>query len=165
MIREGRMTDAPEIERLIRESHTASKYAGRVGIAPKALDAHIAGMVAQQRQLRPHGTHVAIAERAGKVVGMIVGAFDRVYHIGDKLTANDIWFIVSDGGTVGDTLGLVDSYIAWARSARSCIEVILSWSDALPGAEKIAALAQRKGFAKCGEMFEMRLDMPMAEAA
>lgn len=164
MIRPARFTDQPAIERLIRGQHSASKYAGRVGIADKALEALVLGMIAQAGQNGPQGSHVAVAVRDGKVTGFVAGVLDRVYHVGDRLTANDLFLVNS--GSLADTLGLVDSYVGWARSNPRVIEIMLSWSDALPGAEGIAALARRKGFVKSGEMFEMRLDVPaMAEQA
>lgn len=158
MIRPAKYQDIPELERLVREQHAVSKYAGRVNIAPKALDTAITGMIAQMGQRGPYGTHVAVAERQGKVVGFICAVLQRIYMVGDKLEATDHWFIMGKGGTIGDTLGLVDSYVEWASGIRPVIEIKLSWTDTIPGAEKLAALATRKGFVKCGEVFEMRCD-------
>jgi|GEM_PF-5747377 len=163
MIRPARFTDQPAIEGLIRSQHASSKYAGRVGIAGKALEALVLGMIAQAGQNGPQGSHVAVAVRDGKVTGFVAGVLDRVYHVGDRLTANDLFLV--NQGTLADTLGLVDSYVGWARANPRVIEIMLSWSDALPGAEGIAALARRKGFVKSGEMFEMRLDESAGEKA
>jgi hypothetical protein len=158
MIRPGRFQDQPAIEGLLRDAYARSKYAGRVGIHEKALSQLVLGSIAQMTQNGPQASHVAVAERGGEVVGVIIGALDRVYHIGDKLSANDIFFVVGDKGSFGDSIYLVDSYIRWAQANPKVLEIMLSWSDALPGAEKIASLAKRKGFVKTGEMFEMRLD-------
>jgi hypothetical protein len=165
MIRPGRFTDQPAIEALLRGAHARSKYAGRVAIHDKALSQTVLGAIAAMTQNGPQASHVAVAERGGEVVGVIIGALDRVYHIGEKLSANDIFFVVGEKGSFGDSLYLADSYIAWARSNPKVIEIMLSWSDAIPGGEKIAALAKRKAFIKTGEMFEMRLDQPAAVAA
>lgn len=158
VIRAATPQDIAPLERLLRAQHAASKYANRTKIHDKALTGLLMGAYAQQHQRGPQGAHLSIAERDGKVVGFIIGVLDRVYHIGEKLTANDLFFV--NEGTVGDTLGLVDAYIAWARGNPKVIEVVLSWSDTLPGAEKVAGLFRRKGFTKSGEMYEMRLDAP-----
>jgi hypothetical protein len=165
MIRPGRFQDQPAIEALLRGAHARSKYAGRVAINDKALSATVLGAIAAMGQNGPQASHVAVAERSGEIVGVLIGVLDRVYHIGDLFSANDIFFVVTDKGTVGDTLYLADSYIAWARSNPKVVEIMLSWSDAIPGGEKIAALAKRKGFVKSGEMFEMRLDAVEVKAA
>lgn len=160
MIRRATAHDMSAVEKLIRRQHAASKYAARTAINDKALSNLLLGMHAQQHQRGPQGSIVNVAVRDGKVVGFIAGVLDRVYQIGDKLSAVDLFFV--NEGTVGDTLALLDSYIAWARDNRRVIEVVVSWTDTLPGADKVAKLYERKGFSKSGEMFEMRLD---AEAA
>lgn len=163
MIRPAKPTDAKAIEGLIRRQHAASKYAGRVEISDKALEHLILATFASMGQHGPQAGLCCVAVRDGKVVGFIIGVLDRVYHIGKKLTANDLFF-VNEGG-VGDTLGLIDAYVLWATNNPSVIEIMLSWSDTLPGAEGVAALARRKGFVKVGEMFEKRLDIMAEEGA
>lgn len=158
MIRPAKYQDIPAIERLIREQLAVSKYAGRVEIAPKALASTLDGMIAQSGQRGPYGTHVSVAVREGKVVGFICAVLQRIYMVGDKLEATDHWFVVGKGGTIGDTLALVDAYVAWGLAIRSVIEIKLSWTDTVPGAERLAGLATRKGFTKVGEVFEMRCD-------
>ncbi len=156
MIRRALPQDMKGVERLIRAQHAASKYASRVDISDKALESLLLGMFAQMGQNGPQGSHIAVAVRDGAVVGFIAGVLDRVYHMGVKLTANDLFFV--NEGTPADTFGLIDSYVAWAKANPKVIEAVLSWSDTVPGAERVAALFVRKGFAKSGEMFEMRLD-------
>jgi hypothetical protein len=51
------------------------------------------------------------------------------------------------------------------RREPPCIEVILSWSDTLPGAERMAEIYRRKGAVKSGEMWEIALDAAAVEEA
>lgn len=164
MIRPARFQDAPAIERLIRDQHARSKYAGRVEISDKALNQLVMAALAGMTQSGPQASHVSVAVRDGKIVGFIMGTLDRVYHIGKKLTANDLYF-VNEGGTTGDTLKLLDAYVAWAKSNPKVLEVMVSWADTLPGAGRVAELYRRKGFQKSGEMFEMRLDLQVEAEA
>jgi GNAT superfamily N-acetyltransferase len=156
MIRRATFDDAKALIQLIREQHAASKYAGRCPIAEPALANLVTNMIAQQGQIGPQGSAVFVAERDGKVVGFLAGVLDRVYQIGKKLAAQDLFFV--NNGTVGDTMALLDAYVAWAVSIRAVLEIVVSWSDTLPGAEKVAKLYERKGFSKCGELYEMRTD-------
>lgn len=165
MIRKATYQDAPAIMALIRAQHAKSKYATRCRIAEPALQHLVTSMIGQQGQIGPQGTLVLVAEHNGEPVAFIAGILDRVYQIGAKLTAQDLFF-VNEGGSVGDTLKLLDGYIAWARSIRAVLEIVVSWSDTLPGAEQVAKLYARKGFSKTGELFEIRTDAEaLGEAA
>jgi hypothetical protein len=157
MIRKATFADAPAIMAMIRTQHERSKYASRCDIAEPVLQHTVTAMIAQQGQIGPQGSLVLVAEEGGEPVAFIAGVLDRVYQIGKKLTAQDLFFI-NERGSVGDTLRLLDGYVEWARSIRAVLEIVISWSDALPGAEDVAKLYARKGFSKCGEMFEIRTD-------
>lgn len=163
MIRPAKMVDAKAIEKLIRSAHARSKYALRVGIADKALENLVLGLIAGSNQSGPQGTHVTVNVEDGKVVGFVAGSLTRIYNCGDRLGASDV-FLVNEGRTAG-SLALVDAYIEWARSNPKVCEIGLTWTDALPGAEKVAALYRRKGFALVGEIYEMRLDAEERRAA
>lgn len=165
MIRPATFADAPALMALIRTQHERSKYAGRCRISEPALEHLVTAMIAQQNQIGPQGSCVFVAEQDGAVVAFIAGILDRIYQIGTKLAAQDLFF-VNEGGSVGDTLKLLDCYVGWARSIRAVLEIVVSWSDTLPGAEQVAKLYERKGFAKCGEIYEMRTDAEaLGEAA
>ena len=165
MIRAARHQDIPAILAMLHEMHAASKYAGRVEISDKAAEGLLTSAVAMSGQRGPQGTHVVIAEKDGEAVGFMVGSLDRVYHIGNKLTANDVFLFVRPGNGIRPVLALIDSYVAWASSIRAVVEIMLSWSDTMTGAAAIAPLYARKGFIKTGEMFEMRLDIPAQAVA
>lgn len=158
MIRNARSVDIPIIVAMLHEMHKASKYFGRVEISDKAAENMLESAIASQGSHGPQGSHVIIAFEKGEPVGFMIGVLDRVYSIGTKLTANDLYLYTRPGASQKHVLGLLDSYVEWASSKRACIEIMLSWSDALPGAAKIAMLYGRKGFVQSGEMFEMRLD-------
>lgn len=165
MIRAAKFQDVPLLEEMLREMYRDGKYATRGELCDKALRELLMGMIAQQGQMGPQASFVRIAEEGGRPVGFFCGVLDRVYHIAKQLTANDLFLYVRPGAHVKHTLQLIDAYIAWAGSNRRVIEIVLSWSDTLPGAERIAPLYCRKGFHKSGEMYEMRLDLQQEEAA
>lgn len=163
MIRRATFDDAPALMQLLRVQHSRSKYAERCGISEPALEHLVTSMIAQQGQIGPQGSAVFVAIHDGKVAGFIAGILDRVYAVGKKLKAQDLFFI--NEGSVGDALRLVDEYVAWARSIRAVLEIGLSWSDTMPGAEKVAQLYSRKGFQKIGEIFEIATDADAAREA
>lgn len=165
MIRPATPADIPVLMKMLHEMHGASKYLGRADVSDKAAEQALLAMLAQHGQIRPGGTFLVIAEQDGKPVGFTAGVLDRVYHILNKLVAYDAFLYVREGAQAAHTFRLIDSYVEWASSSPKILEIKLSWSDALPGAERIAPLYQRKGFAKVGETFEMRMDAAPQEAA
>lgn len=163
MIRAARHTDQRAIEGLIRRQHAASKFAGRVGISDKALESVMLGLIAGQGQTSVGATIVTVAMRDGKVTGFIAGQLQRVYSIGDRLEANDLFFV--NEGAATDTFALVDSYLSWATGNRKVLEVRMGWTDSIPGAERITGLLSRKGLHKSGEVWSMSTDAAQAEVA
>lgn len=163
MIRPARFQDAAAIEALIRRQHERSHYAGRVGIADKALENLVMGLIAGMNQHGPHGTHVVVNEEDGKVVGFFAGVLQRIYNIGDRLGACDQYLV--NEGRVTASLQMVDSYVEWAKANPKVLEIGLTWTDAMPDGERAAKLYERKGFRRNGESFVLALDIPERAAA
>lgn len=158
MIRPAKYQDIPVLMAMLHEMHAASKYAGRVDISDKAAEQLLMSAIAAQGQIGPQGSLVIIAEEGGKQIGFMIGILDRVYHIGRKLTANDLFLYVRKGASQKHALALIDNYVSWASNIRAVLDIALSWTDALPGAERITAVYERKGFTKTGGIYEMRRD-------
>jgi RimJ/RimL family protein N-acetyltransferase len=154
MIRPATFSEIPRLVDLLEEMCAESKYAGRVNV-----DRRAAGALLQQCVTRHNGKHeggawVMVDDRDGIAEGFMVGLLDRVYHIGDKLSAKDIYLHATKRAGQASALRLFRSYVDWAASNPKVIEINGSWTDALPGAERIALVYQKLGFRKCGEIFE-----------
>lgn len=154
MIRPAKFVDIPRLVDLLCEMHGASKYAGTVDVDRKA-----AHTLMQQCVTRHGGKHegaalVMVAEHEGQIEGFVVGLLDRVYHIGTKLAANDVYLHVTEKGRPRDVRRLLDAYVAWAAENPKVAEIRLSWTDTMEGAEKIDGLYKRMGFRRCGAIYE-----------
>ena len=165
MIRRARASEVPVLEAMLREMYGRSKYLGRVEISEKAMREALTMLIMNELPMSPHSSMVRVSEQDGEIVGFIAGQFDRVYHIGRRIRANDVFLYVKPNQSPKHMLALIDAYVAWARSNPKVVEIVLSWTDALPGAARIGDLYARKGFAKIGEMYELRLDEPALEEA
>lgn len=163
-IRAAKFADTPAIEAIIRRTHARSKYAHRSGVNDKALNAAVLGMIAGQAQSGPQATHVTVCEQKGQVVGFMASTLARIYSVGDKLCASDV-FLINEGNSVGDTSKMIDRYIEWASANPKVIEIGLSWSDTIHGQSSVARHFVRKGFTVSGETYTLRLDAQQAEAA
>lgn len=155
MIRAATKDDIEEIEGLIRRQYQTSSYVGTgCEISDKVMRETLSALIAMQKHPSVGGTHVIVAVRDKKVVGFLAAVLQRVYFIGNKLEAGDVFFV--NEGQIGDTMAMVESYLAWGRGNRKVLDMKLSWTDAIPGAEKVTKLFQRKGFTKTGEVWKVR---------
>lgn len=157
MTRAARAIDIPAIEALVRDQHARSKYAGRVEISDKVMRSLFEAAVAGQNQTGPQATFLRVAEEDGRIVAFMLGTLARVYHIGNKLAAMDMFLCAYADAKATHALRLVSEYLEWAKSNPKVIEIILSWHNALPGAERMAQVFEHKGMVKVGEMYELRL--------
>jgi hypothetical protein len=164
MIRPARFQDLPALAAMLREMHGLSKYAGRVAISGKRMESALLGMIAGQAQSGAGASFCRIAERGGEPAGFMAGLLDPVYHIGDRLTANDV-YLYARPGAGSAAARLVAAYVEWAAANPKVIEIKLSWTDALPGAARIGALYERHGFRRIGGIFERRMDSEKMEEA
>jgi hypothetical protein len=163
MIRPATFTDIPAMTELLRSAHKRSKYAGRTGLNEKAMEQLFVAMVAAQNQNGPQASFCVVAEKGEKVTGFMCGALNRIYNVGEKLGASDL-FLINDGRNSRDTLAMIDAYIEWAQRNPKVIEIGLSWSDAVHEGG-IAEVYKRKGFSLIGEQYSLRLDQSKREAA
>jgi hypothetical protein len=155
MIRPATFPDLEGVKALLREMYDASKYRGHVAISKTAMDGVLAAALMAQRSPVQYGSffHVALSP-GGKIVGFMIGQLDRIYHIGNRLVAQDMYLYVSPRGKAADTIQLVNAYIAWAEGNQKVLDIKLSWTDTLPGAARVEKLYERKGFRRCGAIWE-----------
>ena len=165
MIRRATFQDLDRVKVLIREMHAASKYRGHVDVSEKVMGEVLCSMLAAQRSPVQGGSFFHVAEHRGRVEGFMVGVLDRVYQIGNRLAAHDLFLHVSSEGRGADAAQLVAAYIAWAQANPRVLEIKLSWGDTLPGAERVARLYARKGFRRCGETWERWTEIDNVRAA
>jgi hypothetical protein len=95
-----------------------------------------------------------VAEKDGEIEGFFYGALDRVYHVGKRLMANDAFLYMTEKADPRDLLKLLHAYVDWAEHNPKVAMIKFSWTDALPGAERMAMVYERLGFERAGEIFE-----------
>ena len=157
MIRAAKFSDIPAMAKLVKETHRRSKYAGRCGVCDKAIEQLLTGSIASQNQSGPGASFVEVAEEDGKVVGLMIGVLNRIYNIGDKLCASDLFLI--NHGRSANGFKLLDNYIAWARSNPKVIEIGLSWSDSVVNTKGVTDVYRRMGAHLVGEQYAIDEDL------
>jgi hypothetical protein len=80
-----------------------------VRISEPALVHLVTAMIAQQGQIGPQGSIVLVAEYAGSRSPSSPGCSTAFTRLARSSPRNDLFF-VNEGGSVGDTLRLLDGY-------------------------------------------------------
>lgn len=155
-VRAAKFADIPRLTDLMIEIHAASKYAGKVDVDVKHTKAMFMAMIQRHGGKHDGATLVNVVEnRDGAVAGFMVGLLDRVYHVGAMLAAKDAFLYVQRGRAGAlDAARLIDAYVAWASENSKVYEINLSWTDTMPGADRVDSLYVAKGFTRCGAIYE-----------
>ncbi len=158
MIRQAKFGDIPRLTELLEQGHQRSKYRDRGSINIKEAKSLLVNAIQRHGLTSAGGSCVFVSEHQGVVDGFIAGLLDRVYQIGDKLSATDIFFYVAPDGSPASASGLADAFIEWALNIEAVIVMQLSATNIIQDYERAAALYRRKGFTQTGVIYERRTD-------
>lgn len=153
-IRPARSVDVFALVALLHHQHARSRYAGQVSIDDKYARSLLAQAIQRNGGTHDGGSLVNVVETGeGVISGFCVGVLDRVYHIGDRLVAQDMFLVAADEAPPLTAVRLLKRYVEWAASNPAVFEIHLSHTDALPEGERIGALYERMGFTRCGALY------------
>lgn len=153
-VRPARFGDIPALYALMEEMHGRSIYRDVDEIDERECKRLFMGCIQRHGQTNEGGCLVLVAERDGKVEGFIIGMLDRLYHVGRKLVATDLFFYVSERGDPRDAGRLLDEMIAWAAGAKNVVAIRPGITDAIDPDCRARALYERRGFRKAGVIYE-----------
>lgn len=155
MIRAATMSDLPRLHELLHEQHKKSKFHPDVEIDEQAARSMLIHGVQRHGNQNNGGSCLFVEENEGEVEGFIFGVLNRVYHIGNRLAANDLFLVCTDKAGKFAASELVDAYYMWAAHNPKVAQIMLSWTDAIGiDGKKIEALYKRKGFHHVGGIWE-----------
>ena len=157
MIRPARHVDVWRIVELLVKKQGESVYAGRVSVDEPAARKLVTSLIQRHGGSNDGAACVFVAEQDDTICGFIIGALSRVYLIGDKLVAQDMFLVADDGAPAFACSKLIDAYIAWAEACPKVIEINLSWTDILETGPAMGAVYERKGFVRCGAVYRRNL--------
>lgn len=160
MIRPAAFADIPAIVGLLREGYIRSHY-GRDGICN--IDEREAKRLLVQAIQRHGGTNggstwVQVATKDGNIEGFILGTLARVYGIGDRLMATDMFWVASERVDPSDPIRLMRAMIEWASSNPMVVEIkcatnaVIMEDPELPG-----NILKRLGMTDYGRIYRMQI--------
>lgn len=156
MIRQATIPDLPALYDLVLEMYRATDYPARgLSVSEPAAKGLLRDAVVRNGRTNDGGTLFNVIEVDGQLVGFMIGALQRVYMIGNRLEAQDIYLFCSPAAPVRAPERLIDAYIEWAASNAKVAEITLSFTNV--GGVKVAKLARlykRKGFSQIGQIWK-----------
>ena len=157
MIRDAKFADIPGIIGLLEYGYAHSHYA-------KAKLARIDQKEAKRllvQSIQRHGgknggaCFVQVAESFGVINGLILGTLARVYAIGDKLTATDLFWLAAPTVNPSEPLRLMKNMVEWAWKSPHVIEVKCGATAIIQDPEGAGSLLERLGMTKFGNIYRM----------
>lgn len=153
MIRPAKFSDIPAILSLMAEGYQRSKYRDIDTIDRREANALLMNAVQRHGLRREGGSCVFVSDG---VDGFITGLVDRLYHVGTKLVAQDVFFYVRPGAAPQIAPGLLSAYVEWASSIRDVVVIRNGITDLISDPEKIEQFYRAAGFERCGVMMERK---------
>lgn len=160
MIRNANFSDIPAVVRIIEWAYRSTPYALKglasvdVGEAKRLL------MNSIQRHGGKNGgaCWVQVADSGAAVTGFILGTLTRVYSVGDRLMATDLFWICTDEADPRDGPALMRGMLGWAKENPAVVEITCATTSVM-GVDpaKAGALLERLGMSKFGNIYQLRV--------
>lgn len=165
-LRLAKPADIMRLVDILVEKHAASIWHGKVNVSRDVARRVLAAFIQRNGNTNDGGSIVAVwLDRKEVIQAFIVGVLDRVYHIGDRLCAQDVYLVATKQASPRAADKLIDAYLEWA-DANPFVEVIhASWTSVLPEGPRLHKFYLRKGFAQTGAIYSRtppRLNAPAA---
>lgn len=160
MIRDAKFADIPGIVSLLTDAYQRTHYA-RTGLAE--IDVAEAKRLLVQSIQRHGGKNggacwVQVAERDDILNGLILGTLTRVYSIGNKLMATDLFWVASPSVDPFDPAKLMKGMVEWARKSPHVVEVNCGTTAILnDDPAEAGKMLERLGMKQYGNLYRMEL--------
>lgn len=159
MIRDAAFSDIPGIVSLLKDAYQKTHYA-RQGVA--SIDEKEAKRLLVQAIQRHGGANggscfVQVSETNGQVRAFILGTLVRVYSIGDRLSASDLFWLAAPDAYPADPAQLMRNMVAWAEKAPACIEVKCGTTAIMQNPEAAGMILKRMGFEPYGKIWRSEI--------
>lgn len=159
MVRDALFADIPAIVLVLEEAYLRTHYA-KSGLADMDRSEAKRLLVASiQRHGGKNGgsTWVQVSETNGIVTGFILGTLTRVYSIGNRLMATDLFWLTSPAADPLDAGRLMRGMIAWAAAAPHCIEINSGTTAIMNDPDGAGRMLEHMGMTKYGNLYRMEI--------
>ena len=151
MIRPAKFVDIPEIIAMMTEAHARSKYLDVCGLDRREARSLLTNSIQRHGLKKEGGTCVFVTDQCD---GFIVGLIDRLYHVGTKLCAQQVYYYCRLSSHPQDRIGLIAEYDAWASAIPDVVVIRNDVTDFVGDVDKVEALYSKSGYRRCGVIVE-----------
>ena len=152
MIRPAKHQDIPRCRAILRGMGERSDYAGtRCGFDEQEATRLLVHAVQQHGA----GAFFEVAEHGGEVEALIVGILSRVYCIGTKLRASDLFWVATDNANPRHAKKLMKNMIAWARTNPDVVEVYCGATAVVQDPDRAGRILESLGMKHYGAIYRL----------
>jgi hypothetical protein len=158
MVRDAKFADVPAIVDLLILQFRKSHYHrdGVVNVDEAETKRLLVTSIQRHSGKIGGSTFVQVAETDGMVTGLILGTLARVYSIGDKLMATDLFWTANGNVDPRDPVKLMQNMVAWAWESPHVIEVRVGATSVIEERpERVGAALERIGMERYGLIYRM----------
>lgn len=157
-VRDAKFADIPAMVDLLQQQFRKSHYAreGTVRVDEKQAKGLLVQAIQRHGGKNGGSCFVQVSEHEGMIVGLIVATLDRVYAIGDRLRATDLFWVANANVPARDPEKLMRNMVQWAWSNPHVIEVVCGTTKVVSGnARRAGRILERIGMREYGLIYRM----------
>lgn len=160
MIRNAKFADIHGITRFLLWCHSCSHYANSsVGVDLDETKRLVGTGIGRHGNKNGGGCWVQVVDNDGNIDGLMYATLVRVYSIGNKLMATDLFWAVNDHAKPGDALTLMKNMITWAKSCPHVVEVHCATSAVIKqNPQVVGRLLKQIGMKEYGFIHRLEFD-------
>jgi hypothetical protein len=157
-VRAAKYADISGLCALMRDGHARSKYADVGGIDTAEARQIFMGAIQRMASTGPGACCVFVAEGEEGINGVFIGVLERVYHVGDKLSATDLFFYTAPGANPWAASTMLEGFEKWASANPRVIEIRLGVTDVIDAnPETLAGIYEKRGYKRVGVILERKV--------
>lgn len=158
-VRNATFSDIPALADLLKHGHERSVYRDLCSVDDKEAKAFLMSAIQRHDSPNEGGTWVQVAETSGDVVGVMIGVLDRIYVVGSKLRAIDVFYYGADRAAARDMIQLFDAFVAWGEANPKVAMITPTATHVVGDYSKAEKLFARRGFEQSGVIYERRIGL------
>lgn len=158
-VRPAKLSDIMRVLAVAKEGHAASIYRDKGDIDEPYARALFARSVQRHGGTNFGGTLFVVAHEGEEITGYFLGFLDRVYQIGNRLSAQDVHFYKTPRCNPRDSLAMLGQFIDWAQANENVVEILTGKTDAMGEDDgRYGELLKRNGFSICGTVYRLGIE-------
>jgi hypothetical protein len=159
MIRDAKASDVPAIIAFLQERYRSTHYAksGLAQIDVVFTKKLLLMAIHRHGHKTENACWVQVVDRFGRVCGLMLATLARVYVIGNRLMATDVFFVVNDTARATDAGELLQGMFEWAKRSPACVEIRCGATAVIGDPARTGKMLERFGMEPYGSLHRLEI--------